>query len=241
VDRVLLLFVGVVGTIHEERSTLMVSVSLRSVFGQMASRIGDPEDGMYGDLSAVRGDMACCMLEATAASELKKRHDHRDQFNGRVSEGGPPKLLASDRRRHRPCCSLAANPTSWDTSLPDTGRRRVALHGARSGCRGLNQRPRRDAMADMDPSICTRVHRGLDVLLLGDEAAVREGAVTILEQSRGRKLMVAGREPSSVRSRGPSEQPAYPARLDVWAQARLTCRDRTRFEATTPAAGLARR
>jgi hypothetical protein len=70
---VLLLFVGVVGTIQEERSTLMVSVSLRSVFGQVASRIGDPEDRMYGDLSSVRSDMARCMLEAAAASELEKR------------------------------------------------------------------------------------------------------------------------------------------------------------------------
>ncbi len=51
----------------------MVSVSLRSVFGQVASRIGDPEDRMYGDLSSVRSDMARCMLEAAAASELEKR------------------------------------------------------------------------------------------------------------------------------------------------------------------------
>ncbi len=51
----------------------MVSVSLRSVFGQMASRMGDPEDAMYGDLSAVRSDMVRCMLEAAAASELEHR------------------------------------------------------------------------------------------------------------------------------------------------------------------------
>lgn len=51
----------------------MVSVSVGSVFRQMASRIGDRDDDLYGDLSAVRGDMARCVLEAAAVSELEAR------------------------------------------------------------------------------------------------------------------------------------------------------------------------
>ena len=51
----------------------MRSVSVLGALRQMASRIGDPEDVMYGDVSALTADMSRCVLEAAAESEVERR------------------------------------------------------------------------------------------------------------------------------------------------------------------------
>ncbi|MBQ9359261.1 MAG: hypothetical protein IJT95_06935 [Abditibacteriota bacterium] len=48
-----------------------------------------------------------------------------------------------------------------------------------------------DALAKIDPRICTRGNLGLDVLLTGTPAEVREKTIEIIEAGRGRKHMVA--------------------------------------------------
>lgn len=48
-----------------------------------------------------------------------------------------------------------------------------------------------DAMTKLDPAICTRGNLGLDVLLEADAGTVREGVFRILEETQGRKHMVA--------------------------------------------------
>ncbi len=47
------------------------------------------------------------------------------------------------------------------------------------------------AMEKLDPSICTRGNLGLDVLLQASPATIREETLRILEETRGRKHMVA--------------------------------------------------
>jgi len=48
-----------------------------------------------------------------------------------------------------------------------------------------------DALTKLDPAICTRGNLGLDVLLEGSADTVRAATRTILEETRGRKHMVA--------------------------------------------------
>jgi uroporphyrinogen-III decarboxylase len=48
-----------------------------------------------------------------------------------------------------------------------------------------------DALGKLDESICTRGNLGLDVLLQSDEEEVKRKTYEILEQTRGRKHIVA--------------------------------------------------
>lgn len=63
----------------------MASVSLLSSLRQMASRIGDPEDALHGDIGALTADVMRCVLEAAAESEVERRLGFR--LHERTKEG----------------------------------------------------------------------------------------------------------------------------------------------------------
>lgn len=63
----------------------MASVSILSSLRQMASRIGDPEDALHGDIGALTADVMRCVLEAAAESEVERRLGYR--LHERTKEG----------------------------------------------------------------------------------------------------------------------------------------------------------